>query len=147
MSLNSATAAGDELIPTVYSRLPILTVPVGRVTHWAEMALDTSWGLSPYPARASWSRSTMTCRSAPPNGRDRVVPCTLASCWRSWKMAKSYSSAGFRVSLETAICTTGTLDALNRRMRGGTVPLGIRARIDWQTAVSWAWHSATFAPG
>ena len=66
MLLRASTASGLLLRLTVYSRGPILAVPVGRVRFWALTAALTSWAESPLASRAGGSRSTMIWRGAPP---------------------------------------------------------------------------------
>jgi hypothetical protein len=78
-----STVSGLLLTRTLYSRAPILAVPVGRIRFCALIAFTTSLGASPVALSARGSRSTMICRGLPPKGRLTEAPCTVASCVRT----------------------------------------------------------------
>jgi hypothetical protein len=65
--------------PIVYSLLPILAVPVGRMTLELLIAVLTSLGLSPLAYSAFRLISTMASRGRPPYGGGIVTPPTVAS--------------------------------------------------------------------
>ena len=65
-SFRSFTAVGEALSRIWYSVGPIFSVPVGRITFCALIALLTSIGVMPFSWRACGSRSTSTSRDSPP---------------------------------------------------------------------------------
>ena len=99
--LNSSSNVGLEFIRTLYSRLPILAVPAGRITFEAWRAFTTSAGDKPLEARAVGSISIMICRDFPPNGAGVDRPGIVNNLNLMKFSPKSNTFSSESVSLET----------------------------------------------
>ena len=89
-----------------------MAVPVGSMRFCAETAVATSCGDSPRAFSASGSRSTTICRTLPPIGSGKRVPCTMLSMVRTRWLTWSKISASRNVSLLNDSCRMGTLLAV-----------------------------------
>ena len=67
-ALNSSTLAGALFSSTLYWLAPTLMKPIGLIWVWAASASETSCADRPFCCSATGSRSTCTCRCAPPEG-------------------------------------------------------------------------------
>ena len=69
-------------------------------------------------------------RGLPPKGGGADTPGRVANSGRTWKSAASCRSLtpSFPLSSEKTRSPTGTLPASNRMTKGGTVPVGMKAR-------------------
>src|SRR5438132_14295029 len=81
-SFSVSITSGEELVRMLYSIVPILAVPAGRMTFWLASAEETSNADSPFAYIAYGWRSTMTDRTLPPHGGGTCAPCPVDSCVR-----------------------------------------------------------------
>ena len=78
-SFSSLMVCGAPFISTLYSIVPSLTVPEGRIRFCALTALTMSVGERPLACRAWESISTEISRCLPPYGNGSAAPCTVAN--------------------------------------------------------------------
>jgi hypothetical protein len=145
--LSALTASGLPFIRTEYSRSPSFAVPEGSTRFCALIALLTSIGEIPRACSCCGSRSTLMRRWRPPYGCGTLAPCTVARRVRMPLVPRSNSSCSLSVALDSAACSTGTFDALKRRMKGGCAPGGIVRMTVCEMADSCATADSILAPG
>jgi hypothetical protein len=86
-------------------------------------------------------------RTLPPVGGGAETPGSVASSGRTLYSARSCTSAPPRASEENTSCPTGTEPTSKRTMKGGSVPLGMKAVARKAIAVTCASDCAMSVPG